>query len=80
MAKPIGKKPMVPQHLTIVVMIVDEKKFAIVAGIPYVNKPNDQHLITPKSTLETPIFSLGLTTMQLEFDQAYYLEAGAWLK
>ena len=60
----------------------NDMKFAIVAGIPqYVDKPNDQHLITPKSTLETPIFStLGLTTMQLEFDQAYYLEAGAWIK
>ena len=59
-----------------------DKKFAVVAGIPqYIDMPNDVHKITPLSTLETPIFStLGLTTMQLEFDQAYYLEAGAWLK
>ena len=60
----------------------DNTKFAVVAGIPqYIDQPNNVHVITPLSTLETPIFStLGLTTMQLEFDQAYYLEAGAWLK
>jgi hypothetical protein len=50
---PIGKKPMVPKHLTIVVMIVMIKICYCGWNPPYVNKPNDQHLITPKSTLET---------------------------
>ncbi|WP_298371326.1 LamG-like jellyroll fold domain-containing protein, partial [uncultured Lutibacter sp.] len=62
--------------------VSDNSKFAVVAGIPpIINQPNNVHIISPLSTLETPIFSaLGLTTMQLEFDQAYYLETGAWLK
>ncbi|TDE45911.1 T9SS type A sorting domain-containing protein [Flavobacterium rhamnosiphilum] len=60
----------------------DNTKFAVVAGIPqYVNQTNNVHIITPLSTLETPIFNtLGLTTAHLEFDQAYFLEAGAWAK
>jgi hypothetical protein len=60
----------------------DNTKFAIVSGVPpYINQTNTKHLITPYSTLETPVFSaLGLTAMQLEFDQAYYLQAGAWAK
>ncbi|WP_242135895.1 LamG-like jellyroll fold domain-containing protein, partial [Aestuariivivens marinum] len=60
----------------------DNTKFAVVSGIPpYVNQPNDVHIITPCSTLETPIFStLGLTSASLNFDQAYFLEAGAYIK
>ncbi|MEY8847600.1 LamG-like jellyroll fold domain-containing protein [Psychroserpens sp. XS_ASV72] len=56
----------------------DGNKFAVVSGIPpYVNP---DHTITPLSTLETSVFStLGLSTATLEFDQAYFLEAGAWL-
>jgi hypothetical protein len=54
-------------------------KFGIASGIPPYDSPN--HTITPLTTLETPIFNtLGLTTATLEFDQAYFLEAGAWVK
>ncbi|MDT0559099.1 LamG-like jellyroll fold domain-containing protein, partial [Ichthyenterobacterium sp. W332] len=55
----------------------DGNKFAIVSGIPQYDAPD--HTITPLSTLETSIFNtLGLVNASLEFDQAYYLEAGAW--
>ncbi|WP_188358253.1 LamG-like jellyroll fold domain-containing protein, partial [Mangrovimonas yunxiaonensis] len=54
-------------------------KFGIASGIPPYDSPN--HTITPLTTLETPIFNtLGLSTATLEFDQAYFLEAGAWVK
>ena len=57
---------------------LDGTKFAIVSGIP----PTDaDHTISPISTLETSIFNtLGLTMATLEFDQAYFLELGAWIK
>ena len=56
----------------------DNTKFAIVSGVSIYDAPD--HTIAPLSTLETPIFNtLGLTTATLEFDQAYYLEAGAWI-
>ncbi|PWK18483.1 LamG-like jellyroll fold domain-containing protein, partial [Xanthomarina spongicola] len=57
----------------------DNTKFAIVSGTSIYDAPD--HTIAPLSTLETPIFNtLGLTSAHLEFDQAYYLEAGAWVK
>ncbi|WP_207764281.1 immunoglobulin-like domain-containing protein [Hanstruepera neustonica] len=57
----------------------DNTKFAIVSGVSIYDAPD--HTIAPLSTLETPIFNtLGLTNATLEFDQAYYLEAGAWCK
>ncbi|WP_250437354.1 LamG domain-containing protein, partial [Hanstruepera flava] len=57
----------------------DNSKFAIVSGTSIYDAPD--HTIAPLSTLETPIFNtLGLTSATLEFDQAYYLEAGAWCK
>ncbi|WP_191861099.1 immunoglobulin-like domain-containing protein, partial [Hanstruepera ponticola] len=57
----------------------DNSKFAIVSGVSIYDAPD--HTIAPLSTLETPIFNtLGLTNASLEFDQAYYLEAGAWCK
>ena len=56
----------------------DGNKFAVVSGIPPMNNPD--HTITPLSTLETSTFNtLGLSTAILEFDQAYFLEIGAWL-
>ncbi|WP_298289145.1 LamG domain-containing protein, partial [uncultured Lutibacter sp.] len=56
----------------------DGTKFAIVSGIP---PYETDHTITPISTLETSVFNtLGLTTASLEFDQAYFLESGAWVK
>uniref|UniRef100_UPI00345D3B0A LamG-like jellyroll fold domain-containing protein n=1 Tax=uncultured Psychroserpens sp. TaxID=255436 RepID=UPI00345D3B0A len=50
--------------------VADNSKFAIAHGdIGYA------------TTLETPIFNtLGLSTATLEFDQAYYLTAGAWCR
>ncbi|WP_323789520.1 LamG-like jellyroll fold domain-containing protein, partial [Psychroserpens sp.] len=56
----------------------DGNKFAVVSGIPPYDNPD--HTITPLSTLETSTFNtLGLASALLEFDQAYFLEAGAWL-
>ncbi|PTM07578.1 MAG: hypothetical protein DA407_10300 [Bacteroidetes bacterium] len=56
----------------------DNTKFAIVSGNSIYDAPD--HTIAPLSTLETPIFStVGLPEAILHFDQAYYLETGAWI-
>ncbi|MCK7591835.1 HYR domain-containing protein, partial [Subsaxibacter sp. CAU 1640] len=50
----------------------DNTKFAIASG-------NAGGPFAPLTYLETPIFNtLGLTSAFLEFEQAYYLNAGAW--
>jgi hypothetical protein len=52
----------------------DNTKFAIASG-------NAGGPFAPLTYLETPIFNtLGLTTASLEFEQAYYLNAGAWCR
>ncbi|OUR93248.1 hypothetical protein A9Q87_04665, partial [Flavobacteriales bacterium 34_180_T64] len=57
---------------------LDNTKFAVASGIPQYDAPD--HTISPLTTLETNVFNtLGLSTAMLEFDQAYYLETGAWI-
>ncbi|WP_176461271.1 LamG-like jellyroll fold domain-containing protein, partial [Lutibacter agarilyticus] len=61
----------------------DNTKFAIAYGNPYGIKtgPGNTTWYETYTTMETPIFnSVGLEELFLVFDQAYYLEAGAFIK
>jgi hypothetical protein len=59
----------------------DNTKFAIAYGDFAGDQFGSQTWNQTYTTMETPVFnSLGLTELYLEFDQAYFLEAGASIK